>query len=261
MGHILVVEDDPDICDILCEILRLDRHEVDVTASGRDAVLRVEADHYDLVILDLQIEELSGRAAGRAIADLATVPVLAMSASGGPWQAEALRSGATACMAKPFDVPSLLELVDALVHEPHRAGALPQLEMLATDDVRRLAALGPAGLDALPYGVIQVDREGRIVGFNRYEAGAARLAPEEVLGRRFDELAPCTRVRSFARAVTRGFAERRLDEVLRFVFPSYGALSVVTVRLYFDEELDRMWIFVSRSAAPRQVASAAQHPS
>lgn len=47
-------------------------------------------------------------------------------------------------------------------------------------------------LDVAPFGIIGLDGEGRIVIYNAFEATAAGLRPERVLGRSlFDEVAPC----------------------------------------------------------------------
>ena len=53
-------------------------------------------------------------------------------------------------------------------------------------------------LDALPVGVITLDRGGTVVRYNRTEAAYARRAVEQTLGKNFFlEIAPCTRVREF----------------------------------------------------------------
>ena len=249
MGRVLVLEDDRDVAEIVGLVLQLDGHTVERTASGRDAVLRVAHDGWDLVIADIDVYELSGLGAGRAIRDLSDVPVLVMSAGDGEWETEAFAAGAAACLQKPFDMSELRALVGALIG---RRGAPPDVDVqrLSDEDLARLRALDRDALDRLPFGIIQVDAEGTIVGFNAYEAAAARLPSDTVIGRRFIDVAPCTRVKSFADALRDGFDNRQLDTVLRFIFPNHGGWSVVAVRLYYDDVRRRMWIFVSRRAQP-----------
>jgi photoactive yellow protein len=254
MGRVLVLEDDDDVAEMVGVVLQLDGHEVEHTASGRDAVLSVARGGWDLVITDLEVYELSGLGASRAIRDLGDVPVLAMSAGGGNWELEAFRAGAAACLQKPFDMLQLRALVTELLGRRGEPAGAGRVEPLSEHDLERLRALDAAELDRLPFGIIQVDEAGIIVGFNAYESAAAQLAPDAVLGRRFVDVAPCTRVKVFAEAVRDGFARRQLDTVLRFIFPSHGGQSVVAVRLYYDSSRRRVWIFVSRRAQPGGLA-------
>ncbi len=65
-------------------------------------------------------------------------------------------------------------------------------------DFGAVSRLSPEELDDLPYGLITLDAEGRVVHYNDTEARLAGLPPERVIGRNFfEEIAPCTRVRAF----------------------------------------------------------------
>lgn len=60
------------------------------------------------------------------------------------------------------------------------------------DVLVRLEGLDPPGLDALPFGVIGFDADGRVCRYNAHESSAAGLAPEHVLGRPlFTDIAQC----------------------------------------------------------------------
>lgn len=62
-------------------------------------------------------------------------------------------------------------------------------------------------LDALPYGLITLDAEGRVLHYNDTESRMVGLPKHKVLGRRFfGEVAPCARVREF---------EGRFQELVR----------------------------------------------
>ncbi|MGZ3442395.1 MAG: response regulator [Polyangia bacterium] len=256
MGRLLLLEDDPDIADSLEMILALDGHTIRHTANGKEALLLAAREAWDLVILDIDVDELSGLAVARALADFSDLPTLVLSASASPWQQEAFAAGAVACLRKPFDMEALRALVRTLIAEPplHHE---PHVARLSDADLERVRSLTPEALDELPFGVIRVDRAGTIVGFNEYESAASRLPRAAVLGRPFAEVAPCTQVQEFASAIAEGIRAGKLDRVLRFVFPTHGALSLVSVRLHFDSERSSIWIFVSRRApgvAEREVS-------
>jgi photoactive yellow protein len=245
MARLLLLEDDLDLADVVTMLLSNDGHEVQSTPNGRQALLLAEQGGWDLVILDIDVEELSGLAVARAIGDFAHFPTLVYSAGVGSWQRDAFRAGAAACLQKPFEMSELRALISTLVGIP-KPGEETQVGRLSADDLDRVLALTPEELDALPFGVIQVDRSGIVVGYNQYESAAALQEPAAVLGRPFAELAPCTQVKAFSDAVAECYSLGSLDRVLRLVFPLRGALTVVSVRLYFDPHTGRMWIFVSR---------------
>ncbi|MCO5170251.1 MAG: response regulator [Planctomycetes bacterium] len=251
--RVLLVEDDAGIAEVLRALLEAEGRDVDATPSGLEGVLRAARERYDLALLDIDVHDLSGLGAARAIGDLARLPLVVMSGREGPWRGEALDAGATACLAKPFDPAGLEAVVDATL----AAGAPPtpwpgDVRDLSPDDLTRLAALGPDDLDALPFGAIRLDAAGRVTSYNAYEQRLAGREPAAVLGRRFSEVAPCTEVQAFVRAVEDGRRRGRLDEVLRFVFPRRGVACVVSVRLYLDPPSGQLWLFVAqRPPAPR----------
>jgi photoactive yellow protein len=62
-----------------------------------------------------------------------------------------------------------------------------------------LLSLTQEEVDALPFGMITLDPDGVIVGYNKAEAELSGLDPQRVLGRNFfEQIAPCTRVKEFA---------------------------------------------------------------
>ena len=65
--------------------------------------------------------------------------------------------------------------------------------------VEYLLRLSPQEADALPYGLIMLDRSGTVIAYNANEARLSGLEPQRVLGRNFfADIAPCTAVREFA---------------------------------------------------------------
>ncbi len=62
-----------------------------------------------------------------------------------------------------------------------------------------LLALTQEEVDALPFGVIALDPEGTILGYNKAESSLSGLDPQRVVGRNFfAQIAPCTNIREFA---------------------------------------------------------------
>lgn len=60
MAKILIVEDDPALANIVNDWLRKENHVVDRVANGKDGLERLQAYDYDLVILDIDLPQMSG---------------------------------------------------------------------------------------------------------------------------------------------------------------------------------------------------------
>jgi photoactive yellow protein len=117
-------------------------------------------------------------------------------------------------------------------------------------DLDKATHLGGTDLDALPFGVIVVDRKGTIIDYNAYERELAHMGDRKVIGLNFfHDLAPCTAIREFE-----GRFEDFLDsrdtsiEPFAFVFkfPS-GVQKVTVVFARLSNESDRATICVLRA--------------
>ena len=58
--RILLVEDEKRMAQALCEILRLEKYEVDHYANGLDGLAAIESNIYDIVILDVMLPGMNG---------------------------------------------------------------------------------------------------------------------------------------------------------------------------------------------------------
>lgn len=118
----------------------------------------------------------------------------------------------------------------------------------------QLDTISQAELDRLPVGMIQLDREGKVLRYNRAEGDLARRDPQAQVGRSFfDDVAPCTRVREFHGRFCEGVARRALNETFAYTFAfAHGKVDVV-ITLFYSASTDTVWVLVSREGhrAPR----------
>jgi CheY-like chemotaxis protein len=66
-AHILVVDDEPDVAQLLIDILERDGHRVDRANSGREALTRLRYGEVDLILCDLRMPDLDGPALYREL--------------------------------------------------------------------------------------------------------------------------------------------------------------------------------------------------
>ncbi len=115
MPHILIIEDDQAIAELLTDILADEGYTVHHAANGRDALTMLEQERPALILCDLMLPLLSGWEVCRwlqANPTYRSVPLILMSAGATVQQADCAY---TAFVPKPFDVVLLLELVHTLI--------------------------------------------------------------------------------------------------------------------------------------------------
>ncbi|MGM1059153.1 response regulator [Saccharothrix sp. Mg75] len=101
MTRLLVVDDDPDVRELLVLSLLGTGWEVDSVGAGDQALAR--ADRVDGILLDLEMPGLSGRDVLLALAGRVPVVVITAAARDPVLEAELVALGALAVLAKPFD--------------------------------------------------------------------------------------------------------------------------------------------------------------
>ncbi len=63
----LVVEDEPTVAHLIADVLGEDGHKVEIVLDGRDGLDRAAAGNYALIICDLRMPHLDGRAIYRSL--------------------------------------------------------------------------------------------------------------------------------------------------------------------------------------------------
>lgn len=100
-------------------------------------------------------------------------------------------------------------------------------EVFDAPDIARLRDMSERDLDAMPFGVIKLDREGKILAFNTAESELSGFVPAEVIGRNFfHDVAPCTRTRKFFGAFQDGVSKGQLKASFEYRFDLQSRPSV-----------------------------------
>ena len=112
--HILVVEDDPDINNLLYKIVTGAGYDCRQAWSGSEAALLAEKYSYDLILLDLMLPGLTGEEFIAQLRRRKTMPIIVLSAKAGvEARVSVLRLGADDFIPKPFDNEEVLARVEA----------------------------------------------------------------------------------------------------------------------------------------------------
>jgi two-component system KDP operon response regulator KdpE len=120
--RVLLVEDDPNIVDLVRSNLVVRGFEVESLTTGAGVADRLAADQPDIVLLDLMLPEVDGFEVCRAIREQSAVGIIVVSARGGEGdKVRALNLGADDYMTKPFGVEELLARITATLRRTRPA--------------------------------------------------------------------------------------------------------------------------------------------
>jgi two-component system, OmpR family, alkaline phosphatase synthesis response regulator PhoP len=127
VSHILIVEDDRDIAELIRHYLVKAGHSADVLSSGADVLPRLAARRPDLLVLDLMLPGLHGLDICQAVrgdAMLADLPVIMVTARAEETdRVSGLELGADDYLTKPFSPKELVARVGALLRRARRGAA------------------------------------------------------------------------------------------------------------------------------------------
>ncbi len=119
-GRILVAEDNQVNQIVAVKLLESMGHRADVAANGLEAWQAVQNQPYDLILMDMQMPEMDGLQATRAIRDLpgemSNIPIVALTANAiqGDEQ-RCLDAGMNAYVSKPVEKPALFDVLERLL--------------------------------------------------------------------------------------------------------------------------------------------------
>jgi DNA-binding response OmpR family regulator len=127
--RVLVVEDEPNLRELVCLHLGLEGYTCEGLADGQAALTRTEAERFDLLVLDVMIPGLDGLSLCRAVRNGRTnhdVPILMLTARREESdKVVGLESGADDYLTKPFGVRELVARARALLRRPRQVAAGP----------------------------------------------------------------------------------------------------------------------------------------
>ncbi|MGE8035456.1 response regulator transcription factor [Lysinibacillus sp. NPDC093692] len=129
--NILVVEDDNDINQLLCRIVEKSGYASQPAFSGTEAMIYLEKQDWDMVLLDLMLPGMNGEEILSKIAEQSNTPVLIISAKlEQQAKIDALRSGADDYITKPFDIDEVSARIDSHLRRYRRLQELPMKKEL-----------------------------------------------------------------------------------------------------------------------------------
>lgn len=134
-SKILLVDDEPKVCELIKAYLVKDGYDVIIAADGKTAIEQAQRNKPDLILLDLNLPELDGLEVCRTIRKQSNVPIIMLTARDEEIdKVVGLEIGADDYVTKPFSPRELAARVNAVLRR-YREG-LKQGEQIVAGDLR-----------------------------------------------------------------------------------------------------------------------------
>lgn len=137
MTKILLVEDDASIVDNLTEFLKSEGFLVDSVSGQTAAIQRIENNSYDLLLVDISLEDGNGFAVCSAAKANTNIPVIFLTASGDEYSVVAgLDMGADDYIGKPFRPRELVSRIKNVLRRAGRVQPVMEFDGIRVDAVK-----------------------------------------------------------------------------------------------------------------------------
>jgi DNA-binding response OmpR family regulator len=151
---ILAADDDPQILRLVARNLQLEGYEVVTAIDGQEALEHLEAQQFDLAILDVMMPRLDGFTVCARVREFSSVPIIMVTARGQDQdKIHGLDLGADDYLTKPFSVDELLARVRSVLRRSQFATSQEG------QTVRPVVSLGELTIDFAQHRVTLKDRE------------------------------------------------------------------------------------------------------
>ena len=116
--NVLIVDDEPSVLEVVSSYLRCDGHAVATAASGREALEKFRRNHFDLVVLDRVMPEMSGDQTARFIKQLnQDIPVIMLTGFGALIEVTGSQpQPVDIVLSKPITMDALRKTIGKLLH-------------------------------------------------------------------------------------------------------------------------------------------------
>jgi two-component system OmpR family response regulator len=158
--RVLVVEDEPDLRDLLAKTLRAANYAVDVAVDGEEGLYKARSWTYDAIVLDLMLPKLSGWEVLQTLRREHATPVLILTARDAlSDRVQGLDHGADDYVVKPFEASELLARLRAIIRRGSgKANSRIDVGEVSIDTAARVVTLAGAAvvLTAREYGLVEL---------------------------------------------------------------------------------------------------------
>lgn len=118
--RMLIVDDEPDICENLADIFSDFGYDVRTACDGPSALALARQETFDIALLDLRMPGMSGLELFKQLKEISqgTAAIIVTAYASSETAREAVEAGAWGVMSKPVDLPSLFKTIEEALGQP-----------------------------------------------------------------------------------------------------------------------------------------------
>ena len=152
MSHILIVDDEANIREIIKKYAVFEGHEVSEASGGLEAVSICREKQFDIIILDIMMPDLDGFSVCKEIRKSCNTPVIMLSARGEEYdKIHGFEVGVDDYVVKPFSPKELMLRVAAIIKRASKSESdYVQIESLRIDFTARMVTIDGKNIDMTP---------------------------------------------------------------------------------------------------------------
>ena len=114
-GRILLIDDDESILTIIGKVLSKEHFEIDMASTGREAIVKLGREDYDLILSDIRMPELDGKQLfaflDQNMSEYKTRVIFLTGDTGNPETMKFLEETGCPYLTKPIEIPTLMHLL------------------------------------------------------------------------------------------------------------------------------------------------------
>ena len=136
--HVLIIEDDPNIAELIRLYLEKDGFKVSIASDGKQGLDSFHNLHPDIILLDIMLPEVDGWTVCKEIRKTDKTPIIMLTAKDGiPDKVEGLSLGADDYISKPFDMKEVIARIHAVLRRYNNEDSARQddMEILTFDNL------------------------------------------------------------------------------------------------------------------------------
>ena len=114
-------------------------------------------------------------------------------------------------------------------------------------DIDNILSREPQRAEYLPFGAVMLDRNGKIVRYNKAEGMISSRVPEDVIGKSFfSDVAPCAKGKRFHGEFLKFHQTGQINVMFDYKFAYKGANVGVKIHMKAQPDGQHCWLFVKR---------------
>ncbi|TAJ25597.1 MAG: PAS domain S-box protein [Nitrospirae bacterium] len=198
---VLVVDDDPDTCEALGDLLEHEGYRVHTVHDGTEAIQQVRQLRYEAVLLDMRLPNLDGLSVLKTVMDVdPKLPVIILTAYASTEnKVDSLSKGAFAYVAKPYNQEEVTTTLRRAIAVKILAVKSERVETALHESEERFRSVVQSATDA----IVVADQNGRILSWNKSAQRLFLYTEDEVAGQSLAILMPACHREAHQRGVDR----------------------------------------------------------